>query len=148
MIVRIIALVAAGISLGGCFQTLTGSVAGGESKVFERPPFVVLGKTTYDQDWVDSQIEGGVAAYGWKRPAPRPAYIDAPNRNKASVLVKMPKKKPSFIKRVKDKIATFEQPKPPAPGPVPYLNVTPPLVVSEPPPLPPQDPVDQLLSPR
>ena len=78
MIPRILALLLVAPLLSGCLKTLTGSVAGGESQVFERPPYAVRGRTTYDQNWIDSQVEGGVAAFGWERPAPRPPQLDAP----------------------------------------------------------------------
>ena len=74
MIVRLALLLLLAPLLGGCaWQTVKGSVAGGECKVFERPEYVVLGKRPYDQNWIDGTIEGGVGACRWKRPAPRPA---------------------------------------------------------------------------
>ncbi len=76
MIVRGLVLITAAAVLGGCTTTGIGSVKGGECRIFERPSFAVRGKARYDQDWIDSQIEGGVGGCGWKRPAPRPASID------------------------------------------------------------------------
>ncbi|ODM71665.1 hypothetical protein [Bradyrhizobium elkanii] len=65
---------------GGCdLHTMPHSVENGECKAFDdtRPPYVVLGKTQYDQDVMDSVVETGVAACKWPRPEPRPASIDA-----------------------------------------------------------------------
>lgn len=64
--------------LGACATNGGGSVAGGECKFLERPTYVVRGARQYDQDWIDSTIEGGVGACGWQRPAPRPSQMDAP----------------------------------------------------------------------
>ena len=103
MIVRLSAILLT-LMLAGCGagQTLT-SIQGGESKVFQAPPYVVKGKAPYDQNWIDNQIEGGVAAFGWPRPAPRPPEIDAPSKPnpKKAVVVK---KKRTLLGRVKDRI--------------------------------------------
>ncbi|MDG9697880.1 hypothetical protein QC281_48405, partial [Streptomyces sp. DH17] len=72
-------LITAALLLAGCeSQTLKGSIAGGECRIFERPPYVVRGAKPYDQDWIDRQVEGGVGGCRWPRPAPRPAELDAP----------------------------------------------------------------------
>lgn len=141
MIARLAALALLAVSLGGCMQTLSGSVAGGESKVFERPPYVVLGKTRYDQGWIDSQVEGGVASFGWKRPAPRPASLDAPAARKAKAAA--PVKKRDVLKRTKDRVVH------PFTKPVAAVVESPPLAVIVPaaPPAP-RDPVDELLHPN
>lgn len=135
----VLALLAA--ALGGCTQTLSGSVAGGESKVFERPPFVVKGKAPYDQRWIDSQIEGGVAAYGWKRPAPRPASLDAQPARKAAPPA--PVKKRGVIKRIKD--AFVPQPATPFVDRFTPAIETPLTRIA--PRAAPRDPVDELLHP-
>ena len=59
MIFRI-AMFAACLALAGCQTTGIGSVKGGECKIFERPPYAVRGVRQYDQDWIDSTVEGGV----------------------------------------------------------------------------------------
>jgi hypothetical protein len=38
----------------------------------------VKGATDFDQRWIDETTEAGIAALGWKRPAPRPAEWDKP----------------------------------------------------------------------
>ncbi len=138
MIRAIVALVLVS-TLGGCIQTLTGTIPGAESKVFNAPPYVVLGKAKYDQDVIDNWVEGGVAAYGWKRPAPRPAYIDAPIKGKS---IAKPIKKPGLLKRIKNKITQYRQP-----DPVPYVAapILPAVVAT--PLSPPREPVDELLNP-
>lgn len=64
------------LCLGGCATVPQPTVRSGECKVIERPQYVVRGLRRYDQDWIDSTIEGGVGACGWQRPAPRPASLD------------------------------------------------------------------------
>lgn len=70
------------------------SVANGTCKVFEAPRYAVKGKKQYDQDWIDSTVEGGVGACGWQRPAARPAEVDA----KQKVAKPLPKKKPGWLR--------------------------------------------------
>lgn len=66
------------LAMGGCAHAPgPSSVAGGECKFLERPAYAVRGAKRYDQDWIDSTVEGGVGACGWQRPAPRPAGMDA-----------------------------------------------------------------------
>jgi hypothetical protein len=115
MISRILALLLAGPLLGGCLKTLTGSVAGGESQVFERPPYAVRGKTTYDQNWIDSQVEGGVAAFGWDRPAPRPPQLDAPQPSARKAAAPAPAAKRTIVQRIKARITCAPV------APVPYV---------------------------
>lgn len=143
---KFLILIPVGFALGGCMQTLTGSIAGGESKVFQRPEYVVLGKTSYDQNWIDNQVEGGVAAFGWKRPLPRPASLDAHVTTKQVTKISLAKKT-SFIKRIKAKLHFVR------PAPVPFTNaVMPPLPEPAPPVVvvapAPRSPIDQLLHPN
>lgn len=143
MIARVVAILFALLLVGcGGGKTLT-SIQGGESKVFEAPPYVVKGKARYDQNWIDSQVEGGVAAFGWPRPAPRPPALDAPVKKKAAV--PPPKKKPvkqSFAKRFKDRVTAPFQAAPPVVAPPPVVTIPAP----ESPPKP-RDAVDELLQP-
>jgi hypothetical protein len=119
-----------------------GSVKGGECRIFERPQYVVLGKRPYDQDWIDSQVEGGVGGCGWQRPKARPASFDAVPGQKAKVVAK-PVKKRGIIKRIKDRVV---QPFTRSVDPVIETPLPPPMV-SAPAPPPPRDPVDELLQP-
>lgn len=71
-------MVIAGILLTGCasnerFATLTS----GACSAFPRPAYQVRGRTSFDQRWADETTEAGVAGCGWKRPAHRPASMDA-----------------------------------------------------------------------
>lgn len=68
----------------------------GAKAAFEAPPYAVKGKTSYDQRWIDGQVESGVAAYGWTRPKPRPPEMDAA---KTAMPIKTPETKKPFWKR-------------------------------------------------
>jgi hypothetical protein len=145
VIARFAIVAAAALMLGACQHTGVGSVRGGECKIFERPQYVVLGKRPYDQDWIDSQVEGGVGGCGWQRPKPRPASLDAVPGQKAAAA--KPVKKPGLIKRVKDRVwkskaePVIELPAiitqgPPDPPPIPHAA-----------PPPTREAVDELLQP-
>lgn len=121
--------------LAACGTNRPASVLGGECRIFERPDYEVQGKRKYDQDWIDSNIEGGVGGCGWKRPAQRPSALDAPAVQKP---VAKAKKKPGLIKRIKDR---FTAPSPPI-EPTPYIMQ--PVIAIAPTPRP-RDPVDELL---
>lgn len=133
---RLLSFVMLGVSvaIAGCAgNSLPASVVGGECKVFERPEYAVRGKRRYDQDWIDSQVEGGVGGCGWKRPKPRPASFDAPRTKKP---VPLPPKKRTLVERI---TAPFTKPVEPvieSPA-VPMLLPVP----------KPRDAVDELLQP-
>lgn len=146
-----ILLVFAALLLGGCQnKAFITSIPGGESKVFEAPKYEVLGKTQHDQNWIDRQVEGGVAAYGWKRPAPRPPEWDAPKQSGArKPAVKQSKQKPSILKRIKSKVTGKPVTASPTPPSVPYVDDSPPPKAEPPAPPPkPRRPIDELLYPR
>ena len=140
MIARLAVIIAAGLLLGSCQTTGIGSVIGGECKIFERPQYVVLGKRSYDQDWIDSQVEGGVGGCGWKRPAARPASLDAAPGQKARPAAK-PVKKRGLIRRIKDRVV-----KPFTARVAPVMETPSPPAIAAPAP-PPRDAVDELLQP-
>lgn len=150
MISRLALLILLPLLLVGCQTIGPASVKGGECRIFERPEYVVLGKRQPDQDWIDSQIEGGVGGCGWKRPKARPASFDAVPGQKAAP--PPPKKKRGIIKRIRDRVvAPFTAPAEPVvePPPPPIVVAPPddaPLAVPPPTP-PPLDPVDELLQP-
>lgn len=98
---RVLALLALAPLLGGCLHTLGGSVAGTECKFLERPEYAVRGARPYDQDWIDSTVEGAVGACKWQRPAPRPAELDEPKAAIAPKVVVKPAKKPGVLGRIK-----------------------------------------------
>jgi hypothetical protein len=145
--IRIVIAAGLALLLAGCASDkILTSIPGGESKVFERPPYVVLGKTRYDQNWIDSQVEGGVAAFGWPRPAPRPPQLDAKPGQK--IVAAAPKKKRGLIRRIKDRILPTKTPAPtevPVEAPPPVVATPEPL--PPPPPPPPKSDVDELLNP-
>lgn len=134
---RILIILVAASMLGGCAAKGPASIAGGECKIFERPEYAVRGAKPYDQDWIDSQVEGGVGGCGWKRPAARPASIDG---SPATRHAPAPTKRPGLVSRFKDRII-WPKPKP-VPSGVPAPEVTKP----EPAP-PPRNRVDELLWP-
>lgn len=132
------------LALGGCVTTGEGSISGSECKVFEAPKYAVKGARPYDQDWIDSTIEGGVGACHWQRPVARPASLDAPPKRPSVVKTKpalAPKKKPPLWLRM----LRWNKPAPaaaPAPA-VPTLTVLP----AEPAAPAPRSAIDELLSP-
>ena len=71
-LVRLAPIGALALTVEACGTLRPASVGGGECRVFERPEYAVLGQTRYDQNWIDSNTEAGVAACGWQRPKPRP----------------------------------------------------------------------------
>lgn len=129
--------------LGGCAHAPhPASVSSGECKVFQAPSYVVKGKKQYDQDWIDSTVEGGVGACGWQRPAARPAALDgAAVKQKPAAKAK----KPTWLQMLhglKRPVA--------APAPAPVASEAPPTEpepTPAPPPLAPAPlrPIDKLL---
>lgn len=144
MIARLGVLLLCAPLLASCQTTGPASVSGGECRVFERPDYAVLGKRQYDQDWIDSQVEGGVGGCGWKRPNARPASFDAQSPTRVAVPARA--KKRGMLKRIKDRVAhPFTAPSPSA---APVIEPAP--VVAPPPPVVkpvPRDRVDELLHP-
>lgn len=126
------------VALAGCAGTkLPASVAGGECRIFEAPRYEVRGKTTYDQDYIDGNVEAGVGGCGWKRPAARPPGLDEDPKTEKPAVHKL-KKKPSFLSRVKARVTGKPV------EPVPYIDASPAPVVAEPAPAP-RDPVYEFL---
>jgi hypothetical protein len=113
-------------------------VKGGECRVFEAPKYAVAGRTSYDQDWIDGNVEAGVGGCGWKRPAARPPELDVKPKAAKPVSHLKPKKKPSFLARAKARVTGKPV------EPVPYIDASPAPVVAEPAPAP-RDPVYEFL---
>lgn len=86
--------------LGGCVTTGEGSVTGGECKIFTAPQYAIRGARSYDQDWIDSTVEGGVGGCKWKRPAARPASLDTKPAHKAKA-APLPKPKPLWLQMLR-----------------------------------------------
>lgn len=146
---RLLALVALSVAVAGCASTQPASVKGGECRVFERPRYSVLGRTSYDQQWIDGNVEAGVAACRWPRPEPRPERLDAQAGLPAPVVVRpatrtekikrLFRRKPAAPAKKVDRLAVPDVP-PPAPAPV---AATPPAPAA-----PPRSDIDELLDPR
>jgi hypothetical protein len=130
--------------LAACQTTGGGSVAG-SCTLFERPPYAVRGARSYDQDWIDSTIEGGIGGCKWARPAARPAELDAAPAPKPRPVAK-PAKKRSWVKRVKAKVWSNASVAPVAIVPEPIEAAIP--VPPSPPPAPPRSAIDELLHPE
>jgi hypothetical protein len=124
--------------LGGCSFKGPASVQGGECRIFARPEYAVAGRTSYDQDWIDGNVEAGVGGCGWKRPAARPPELDAKPKA-AKPTVHKAKKKPSFLSRVRARVTGKPV------EPVPYIVATPPIVAEPKPEPAPRDPVYEFL---
>lgn len=116
------------------------SVSGGECRLSDPPPYVVLGAKKYDQGWIDETIEAHVAACNWPRPKARPAALDA---NGQAVAPAPAKKRPGIIRRIKDSVKKHVGIWPPvtAAPPAPPPAAAPPIA----PPAPPPDPLEDLL---
>lgn len=110
---------------------------------------MVLGKTDYDQDWIDGNIEAGVGGCRWARPAPRPAELDTVP-GYVPPAKPLPPKRKKLRQRIKEKIWPAAQAAPVIQTPVPEIRT----VTSRagpPTPEPPQaqqSPIDALLHRR
>lgn len=131
------------VSLAGCAgQQLPVDVAGSECKLFVPANYEILGKTRWDQEWIDRNIERGIAGCGWPRPKVRPTNWDQAVVYAQEVQRTTPVVKRSVWQRVRDKFKRKEVPartpvvvprsRPPEapvvqrePAPVPYLQPTP-----------------------
>lgn len=80
---------------------LLGACAKGEFQTFDKPgqvlpqaEYQILGKTKYDQAWVDKTIEAEVAGFGMKRPQARPASLGGVTKAKPVARAKILKSVP------------------------------------------------------
>ena len=125
--------------MAACGTLRPASVGGGECRVFERPEYAVLGQTRYDQNWIDSNTEAGVAACGWQRPKPRPQVLGRPPEANHRT---RPKQKPGLIGRIKRTVAPNAKAQSSAPATMPTLEPSIPAAPAKP-----RDPADELLEP-
>lgn len=157
MTARVTILLLVGLLMAGCAHKGPASIAGGECKIFERPEYEVRGQKQYDQDWIDSQVEGGGGGCGWPPPKPRPPELDASPPTRAAP--PPVKKRPGLIRRIKSRAeATFTRrraavpalsvPSEPFVQPPSTAAAAPPEAAAPPPPPPPRSLVDQLLHPE
>lgn len=88
-------VIASALALAGCAtqRVTVATVEGGACKVAHTPNYVVLGKTNYDQGWVNRTTEGLVVGCGQPRPLARPASFDAKPAKAQPVAAPPPKKK-------------------------------------------------------
>ena len=94
--------VALGIPLLGCAANNVGSLDAGAA--LPRATYQVLGKTKYDQTWIDKTIEGEVKGFGFERPLKRPASFDAaPAQHKVIVT---PATKPNLLSPTQPAVIT------------------------------------------
>jgi hypothetical protein len=82
------------LAVGMCQHDSIGSILGGECKLSHTPEFAVLGKTGYDQIWINRTTESLVTGCNQPRPKARPASLDKPMAVKAP-----PAKSKSRIRR-------------------------------------------------
>lgn len=140
---RVAMLMLLGLLLAGCGHSGPASIAGGECKIFEAPQYEVRGKRQYDQDWIDSTVEGGVGGCRWKRPAPRPASIDAAPAPRTAVA--KPAKRRGIVARIRDRVMPMKE----WPAAAPPIAPEPVVVLPPAPaPRPPRSAIERLLEPR
>lgn len=78
MRIIVVPIVICYLTLAGCASTGTiGSIAGGECKLTRTSQYAVLGKTKYDQAWVNRTTEALVRGCRQPRPGERPPELDA-----------------------------------------------------------------------
>jgi hypothetical protein len=75
-LMTVMLLASSGMLLAGCVTDGSFATLKGASNSFVAPKYQVLGKTRYDQKWIDQTTEAGIAGFGWKRPAKRPAALN------------------------------------------------------------------------
>ncbi|KGT79295.1 hypothetical protein MA20_12760 [Bradyrhizobium japonicum] len=143
---RLASIALLALLLAGCASRGPASIAGGECRIFEAPKYEVRGARDYDQDWIDSQVEGGVGGCHWNRPARRPAAIEA------SPAPRVAPAKPArrgIIRRIRDRVLPTRSTPPAAAAPI---EVPPaPVIAPAPDPAPPRPPrsaLERLLQPR
>lgn len=84
--------------VAACATTDIGSIVGGECRLVKSPQYQVIGRTNYDQVWINETTEAIISGCGQPRPMVRPASLDAPRPKGVAAA---PKAKP------KGRIRTF-----------------------------------------
>src|SRR5689334_1702336 len=90
LLIRLASACALAMLLAACGTSPKGSVLGSEGAALKAPAFVVKGKTSHDQAWIDETVEAGVSGLGWKRPAARPKEWDRPLARTNSEIITTP----------------------------------------------------------
>lgn len=96
---RLLTMLTSALLLAGCGTLRPASVRGGECRLVATPKYAVLGKTSYDQKWVDRTTESIVAGCRQPRPKPRPAALDKPVTTPVALPPQQPAGKPPKPKR-------------------------------------------------
>lgn len=143
---RLVALALLALFLAGCGHSGPRSIAGGECRIFEAPKYEVRGHRAYDQDWIDSQVEGGVGGCHWNRPAPRPASIDAGAA--AAPGAAKPARRRGIIARIRDRVLPARSQFPASAPPIEPAPAIAPPAPPQPAPAPPRSALERLLQPR
>ena len=138
-LVRLAPIGVLALTMAACGTLRPASVGGGECRVFERPEYAVLGQTGYDQNWIDSNTEAGVAGCGWQRPKRRPHALG--RSAGAKHLGSATKKRPGLMGHVRRVVAPKVSAQFSAPAATPTTES--PSVPAAP--TDPRDPVDELL---
>jgi hypothetical protein len=121
----------------GCAgSNLPASVSGGECRVFVAAAHEMIGKTRYDQEWIDQTIESGVAACGWPRPKARPKNWDDVRSYAKEVAAAPVQQRRGVIQRIKDKFKRKPAPVASVPAPKRVEVVSSPPVAPAPQPQP------------
>jgi hypothetical protein len=82
-----------GLALSSCAPATFATFAGAKASL-PHAEYQVLGKTKYDNTWINKTIEAEVAGFGMKRPLRRPPSLDA--RPAAQRVVVMPAVAPAI----------------------------------------------------
>ncbi len=95
LLTKHLTVVALALMLAACGTSRPASVTEGECKLVSAPEYAVLGKTKYDQEWIDDTTERLVGGCLQARPKARPEeWDDTPVKT-----VPLPPKKPSLWQR-------------------------------------------------
>lgn len=78
---RALAILLVSFVLAACqHDDSIGSILKGECQLVKSPPYAVLGKTSYDQAWINETTEGIVTGCRQPRPKARPKELDQAKR--------------------------------------------------------------------
>jgi hypothetical protein len=88
-------LVVSGTLLQGCAGKTEFATLKPAGEAFPQAQYQVLGKTRYDQTWIDKTTEAELVGFGFKRPQKRPASFDAAPASHTVVV--LPPSKPAFL---------------------------------------------------
>lgn len=141
------------VSLAACGTIKVPASVAGLCNVIPKAEYAVLGKTQYDQDFVDAAVVAGDSC-GYDAPKPRPPELDNP---RVLTVPPAPARKPTLRERLRAKISRAPGRVDPAPArivlPASLPQVGQPLPSPDPPPVVQpakpveRSPVERLLDP-